>query len=245
MYHVQNEKSPGASNTKAFKINSSASKTNTEETNAKTDKVQQKSKQFQRLTSGEWDNARKLKNTAVLITIKNGLKPAPTPYCKPLLSFERLHELFTVNFETGELFCKKPRGGLRVGDKCGTLMDGYIQVFADGEAYRAHRIIWKMFHGTDPKGQIDHKNGNRADNRIENLADVLPVENSRNRNCEVASNSGHRGVSWCTTRKRWTACIGANDRTVHLGGFFKKEHAVEARAHAESVLFQPLVGGTS
>lgn len=184
-----------------------------------------------------WCQARRIRNQAVLLTIKNSLKPAPAPYCKPLPSLKRLNELFIADFENGKLYCKKPRGGLKLGDECGTLVKGYIQVFADHVAYRAHRIMWKMAKGSDPSGQIDHANGEPSDNRIDNLRDFLPVQNSRNRNDKVKSNSGHRGVSWCSTSKRWLACIGAEDRTVHLGKYLQKSCAIKARKHAESILY--------
>jgi hypothetical protein len=50
-----------------------------------------------------------------------------------------------------------------------------------GQYLMRSRIIWKMHHGKDPLGYIDHINGDSLDDRIENLRDVVSGENSRNR----------------------------------------------------------------
>lgn len=45
----------------------------------------------------------------------------------------------------------------------------YIRLHIDGNHYRAHRVAWLLMSGDWPSKQIDHINGNRSDNRIENL----------------------------------------------------------------------------
>jgi hypothetical protein len=44
----------------------------------------------------------------------------------------------------------------------------------------AHRLVWFVVHGKFPDGDIDHINGNRSDNRIENLRDVTRRANLQN-----------------------------------------------------------------
>ena len=53
----------------------------------------------------------------------------------------------------------------------GTLRkDGYIGIFIKGTHYFAHRIIWEMHNGEIPSGMvIDHIDGNRSNNKIENM----------------------------------------------------------------------------
>ena len=58
--------------------------------------------------------------------------------------------------------------------------DGYAQVSIGKRKFKAHRVIYAIVHGTMPADEIDHINGDRADNRIENLRDVSRLENMHN-----------------------------------------------------------------
>lgn len=60
--------------------------------------------------------------------------------------------------------------------------DGYIRyaLRADGKTWNriSHRIVWESFVGPIPPGmQINHKNGVKNDNRLENLEVMTPSQN--------------------------------------------------------------------
>lgn len=60
--------------------------------------------------------------------------------------------------------------------------DGYrfVNVSVEGHGRRvlAHRLVWLICQGEIPEGlEINHKNGNRGDNRLENLELVTKSEN--------------------------------------------------------------------
>lgn len=96
---------------------------------------------------------------------------------------------------------------------------------------QAHRVAWALVNGVWPKGEIDHINGNRTDNKISNLRDVTSSENSRNRSVPVVNKSGTIGV--CRGRSKWRAYIHEGGRRINLGQFANLSDAIAARAIAE------------
>lgn len=98
---------------------------------------------------------------------------------------------------------------------------GYFQGGVLKEKLSAHRVVWAMFYGQWPEHCIDHINGDRSDNRIENLRSVTVAENQRNMGRSKANKSGVSGVSWCSRAKKWRA-TGQHTKDglpvfVHLG----------------------------
>lgn len=191
----------------------------------------------------EFNDERMLENAEKVRQRLSSFEPAEAPYCKPLPTQTRLVELFNYEPKTGLLTWKVSRGGQRAGDVAGTPQDGYVQIFVDGIAYRAHRLIWKLITGREPIGQIDHKNGNRSDNRLvkndpdkSNLREVLPWQNSLNRIAPTDSNTGHRGVSKLQGCNRFLASVGVGDTNVNLGKFSCLRCAIDARSHAFNLL---------
>jgi hypothetical protein len=110
---------------------------------------------------------------------------------------------------------------------------GYLLIRVNGVDYRAHRIAWVYVYGTDPD-TIDHVNGDRADNRIENLRDVDATGNARNAKRRDDNISGTTGVGFYPKTGRWRARINRGGKTVLLGYFDTKEEAIAARKVAES-----------
>lgn len=111
--------------------------------------------------------------------------------------------------------------------------DGYLKGRLLGERYRAHRVIWLLHTGSWPSDQIDHINGNKSDNRIENLRDVSGQENLRNQRRRSTNTSGYAGVSWHKRDNRWSAQIWHDGRKRHLGLFKSRDEAVATRKQAE------------
>lgn len=110
---------------------------------------------------------------------------------------------------------------------------GYKNGSIFGKRYLAHRVIWAMMNGAWPKDQIDHIDGDRANNRLENLRGVSHQENSRNAKLRIDNTSNHTGVSWEKSRRKWEAYIQVNMRKISLGRFDEFDDAVEARKKAE------------
>jgi hypothetical protein len=76
-----------------------------------------------------------------------------------------------------------------------------------------------MYHGEIPKYEIDHKNRDRADNRISNLRDIPHSENRKNSKVYNTNTSGHTGVHFDKNRNMWMASIQVDHILIHLGRF--------------------------
>ena len=112
--------------------------------------------------------------------------------------------------------------------------EGYRQGSIFSVMYLAHRVIWAIAHNEWPADQIDHINGVKNDNRIENLRAVTNGENSRNLPRRADNSSGVTGVTWHKKALKWTAQIAVNGRLLHLGRYAEKDDAVAARKAAEA-----------
>lgn len=133
-------------------------------------------------------------------------------------------ELYSTAFRVheGRLIWKiKPAARTSVGATAGTPNhDGYVRVGFKRKMVFAHRIVWLLTHGDWPQGEIDHINGQRDDNRPENLRVVNRKENMQNqRSAHKQSRSGALGVRKTsnTSQDRWYASIRADGRTHYLG----------------------------
>lgn len=113
---------------------------------------------------------------------------------------------------------------------------GYLYASLSGSMFAVHRMIWFMCHGRWPKLQIDHINGERADNRIENLRLATHAENCRNARRPVTNKSGIKGVWYDKKYNKFQAYINVNDKQIWLGRFFTIEEAAAARMIAANKL---------
>jgi HNH endonuclease len=104
-----------------------------------------------------------------------------------------------------------------------------------GSRLIGHRVAYAMHHGIELINiiEIDHINGNPADNRISNLRHVTHKENARNVGIYKNNKSGHHGVCWDAGHKAWKATIGENGKQKRLGRFKSFEQAVAVRKNAE------------
>ena len=124
---------------------------------------------------------------------------------------------------------------INVGDIAGyrKKSTGYVQMFFNKKHLFAHRLIWIYHNGDIPdKFQIDHINGIRHDNRIENLRLVTNTQNSYNRPKSIKSTSGYKGVYWNIGAEKWESKIQIDGILKHLGLFITKELAYEAYCKA-------------
>jgi hypothetical protein len=124
------------------------------------------------------------------------------------------------------------------GTRAGSLPKGakYREVSIDDILYLEHRLIWCLVTGEDPGSrQIDHKNMDRIDNRIENLR--LSTPNTNQQNTRPRGMSGLKGAHWNATRGHWQSTIKLPDQRLWLGRFETAEEAHEAYKAAAKRFF--------
>ena len=110
------------------------------------------------------------------------------------------------------------------GNVAGSYTTRYRKVAVNGATYNVHRLIYLWHKGYIPK-QIDHINGDRYDNRIENLRSATKFTNKWNAKISTTNKSGVRGVSFRSDGV-WEAYINARNKRYYLGRFKKKSDAV-------------------
>lgn len=165
------------------------------------------------------------------------------------LTYERAHELFSYNSETGvltrkcDVLASNGRVNCREGDIAGYKAgeSGYLIVCIDHISYSVHRVIWLMEYGYLPEAWIDHKNHIRSDNRKSNLREVSPICNSRNSLKPKNNTTGVVGVASCKVDSngvptKWTVYIKVNYKNIYLGYYTDFTEAVAHRLAAEQFL---------
>ena len=122
-----------------------------------------------------------------------------------------------------------------VGSNAGTVNNhGYMIITIKGKKYLAHRLAWLFTHKTFPNGFIDHINGDRTDNKIENLRVVTNSENLQNQR-KPRGNNPYLGVSIVKSTGRWQANITVNKKQKNLGHFNSPELARDAYLAAKQI----------
>ncbi len=141
---------------------------------------------------------------------------------------EMLRSLVEYDADTGLFTWLERRGGTADanGRAGGLQKTGYVSIVIGNKRYLAHRLAWFYVHGAWPQHQIDHVNGDRADNRLSNLREATNRQNQANR--KVTSSSGVKGVSWSKTKRKWVAGIYTNKKRTYIGYFDDKAAASAA-----------------
>lgn len=111
--------------------------------------------------------------------------------------------------------------------------NGYVMSqirLANGKQHRPylHRVVMG-----DPIGMdVDHKHGNKLDNRKSELRICTTSENCRNQRMASHNTSGLKGASWNKQNQRWLAKIQHLQKYIFIGYFPTAEEAHAAYCQA-------------
>lgn len=164
------------------------------------------------------------------------------------LTAQQVRDILRYDPKSGIFTWAVTKGHKRAGSKAGTVgKGGYLTICVDGRGYRAHRIALLFNLGRWPVGDVDHINGNTADNRIANLRECTHAENMQNMSAPRThsgkpKSSKFAGVSWNKSCAIWRSQIRVNGKIVYLGRFMSEEaaHSAYVNAKAKFHHFQPV-----
>jgi hypothetical protein len=145
---------------------------------------------------------------------------------------------------TGVFRWRVSRGGVREGRRAGSRgSEGYVQIQIKGKIFYAHRLAWRIAYGHWPAHQIDHINGDRADNRLVNLREATSIQNCQNMAKRSDNRSGYVGVSFHVGRQKWRAEISVGGKRRSLGYFADPvtAHTAYVQAKKQLHMFHPEV----
>lgn len=121
--------------------------------------------------------------------------------------------------------------------------NGYRRIEIAGQRVYAHQVAWLFLYGEWPSKEVDHIDGNPANNAKANLRLADRFQNNRNSRTRSHSKSGLKGVRFETKRGKWSARITADNKVVFLGRFPDADSAHQAycaaaeRLHGEFARF--------
>lgn len=115
--------------------------------------------------------------------------------------------------KNGDVYGMKSNGNIRIIPNVANDKTGYSRIRCGNKITKRHRIIAYTYLGLDlekPKQQIDHIDGNKLNNSLDNLRVVTHQQNQWNQ-------TKAKGYYFNKPSKKWKAQIRLNSKNIHLG----------------------------
>lgn len=149
---------------------------------------------------------------------------------------EEMRRMYLYDPDSGLFYHRETvrRGKITViaGTPAGSVCYGYrtLKYYKKKTNMQAHRVAWMFVHGIlSNDDQIDHINGDRADNRICNLRRVDSSTNNENaRKCRARNKEGLLGVHKDNKTGRYVAQIQVRGRKIRIGRHYESPEAAHA-----------------
>lgn len=137
---------------------------------------------------------------------------------------ERFYYRDGLLFHTGNHLVNQ----VKAGDVAGCLgSHGYLQLKINNKSYLNHRIVFLMFNGFLPE-YVDHIDGIRTNNKLENLRECTFSQNRCNTKVYRNNKSGIKGINWDREHGKWTARIQFKNKRILVGRFSQLNDAKNA-----------------
>ena len=150
---------------------------------------------------------------------------------------QQLHTLF--DYKEGMLFWKISRSPVFPGKRAGCLCRhrGYRYIRINYKLYAEHNLIWIYHNGDIPEGfEVDHRDRNKLNNKLENLRLATRTQNNGNRDTTYGT-SQFKGVYFDKQTGKWRAEIRYQKKRKRLGRFLNELDAAKAYDRAAKELF--------
>lgn len=135
-------------------------------------------------------------------------------YLKSILDYNPISGLFVWRSRVND----KRFNANFAGKVAGVLTkQGYIEIKISDKIYRSHRLAFLFITGEHPIDEIDHRDGNKSNNRFDNLRQANKIQNGQNRRKYKNNTSGYKGIRKNGTK--WAATIKINKIDKFLGNF--------------------------
>lgn len=105
--------------------------------------------------------------------------------------------------------------------------NGYARTVVYGNSTRKDMYMHRMILRADQGMIVDHINGDKLDNRRDNLRKVSAQENSAN-SAKKSKRNQYKGATWSRVSRKWMAQISHNYTYYYLGLFDTEEEAAHA-----------------
>lgn len=135
------------------------------------------------------------------------------------MTSQEVRQLFDYHQDGHLLWKIKSSFRTNIGDKAGSRnSQGYIQISYKAKKYKAHRLIL-MWHGIELGDEVDHIDGNKTNNKIDNLRSVSKNQNQWNSKTRKDNVSGVKGVRWHKRDCKWAVSFRVNKK-LHSFGYY-------------------------
>jgi len=150
-----------------------------------------------------------------------------------ILTSSTLRSLFSYNQETGLFIRLIGWRAHKAGSIAGYLdIEGYVTLSVKNKKYKAHRLAFLHVTGQWPLGEVDHIDGDRANNTLRNLRDVPQQLNAQNLH-RARSHNKLKILGVSRDKKRFSARITVNGKLSTLGFFDTPEEAHQVYLEAK------------